>query len=73
MADDANIPSGWTIDRVILGPKAAVDALDEYERGRRQANERIRDLVETNDRYLNDARTARAELQALRAAMKVRH
>ena len=73
MADDADNPSGWTVDRVILGPKAAVAALDEYERGRQRSNERIRDLVEANDRYLNDARSARAELQALRAAMKVRH
>lgn len=66
-------PSGWTIDRVILGPKAAVDTLDEYERGRLQSNKRINDLLEANNRYLNDARSARAELAALRASMKVRH
>jgi len=58
---------------VILAPKAAVAALDEYERGRRQSNKRINDLLATNDRYLNDAHSARAELAALRAAMKVRH
>lgn len=66
-------PSDWTIDRVLLAPKAAVAALDEYERGRLQSNKRINDLLEANNRYLNEARSARAELAALRAAMKDRH
>lgn len=59
MAADADNPSGWTIDRVIIAPKAAVAALDEYERGRQLFNKRINDLIEANNRYLQDGRNWR--------------
>lgn len=73
----ANAPkpgaSGWTIDKVILAPGSAVAALDELETLRLQQNKRINDLLNANNRYLNEARAARAELRSLRASMKVRH
>jgi hypothetical protein len=58
--------SGWSFDRLLTTPQLALDAMDEAERNRIAANRRIAELLEANNRYLNEARDARAELKALR-------
>ena len=72
--------AGWDIDRLLLHPGEALEALEAYERGRMQSNKRIRDLLEANNRYLDDARAGRAreavlnrELAVLRAGLKAVH
>lgn len=52
----------WTVDRILLEPKKAVALLNESARLHRDANKRIRDLLEANNRYLEEARIARREL-----------
>jgi hypothetical protein len=47
--------SGWTIDQVLLRPKRAADLLNEYETLRMRSNKRINDLLNANNRYLEEA------------------
>lgn len=63
MTDDPTKPgiAGFSLDSIILAPGKALDALDAYERNRLNHNKRINDLLEANNRYLNDMRAAKAE------------
>lgn len=70
-------PAGWNMDKLLLQPLRALDLLDEYETHRREHNRRVNDLIEANNRYLNEARCARdekrgveRELVLLRAAIR---
>jgi hypothetical protein len=72
--------SGWTIDQVLLRPKLAADLLNEYETLRMRSNKRINDLLNANNRYLEEGREARRErdaltleLKILRAGLRLRH
>jgi hypothetical protein len=72
--------SGWTIDQVLLRPKRAADLLNEYETLRMRSNKRINDLLNANNRYLEEGREARRErdaltleLKILRAGLRLRH
>ena len=52
----------WTVDRVLLEPKKAVALLNESARLHRDANKRINDLLTANNRYLERAQAAEAEI-----------
>ncbi len=63
----------WTMDRLLLMPKSAVAALNAHDA-------RVTELLKTNNRYLEEARAARAEarsferaLDLLRRSLKVTH
>lgn len=58
--------SDWTITRVVFAPKVAADLLNDMDDRITRHNARVRDLLEANNRYLNEARTARDELKALK-------
>lgn len=46
----------WTINRVVFAPQRAVDLLNDLEARIARHNSRVRELLETNNRYLQDAR-----------------
>jgi hypothetical protein len=70
----------WTIERVVFAPAQAADLLNAAERQATAYNRRLNDLLEANNRYLNEARAARDEIRALekmlaaiRLQLKVMH
>jgi hypothetical protein len=70
----------WTIERVVFAPARAAEILNAAEQQATAFNRRLHDLLEANNRYLNEARAARdracrleAELRVLRAGIKVTH
>lgn len=82
MKRDPNSPgmSGFSLDGIILAPGKALEALEAYERNRMASNKRVSDLLEANNRYLNEARAERArnaalqkELEVLRAGLRAVH
>ncbi|TJV51108.1 MAG: hypothetical protein E5Y01_16090 [Mesorhizobium sp.] len=46
----------WTINRVVFAPKVAADLLNDMEDRIQRHNARVRELLEANNRYLQDAR-----------------
>lgn len=46
----------WTMDRVLSMPKRVVELLNEVDARATITNRRINDLIEANNRYLQDAR-----------------
>ncbi|MGX9145880.1 hypothetical protein [Mesorhizobium sp. 128a] len=46
----------WTINCVVFAPQVAVDLLNDMEERIIRHNARIRELLEANNRYLQDAR-----------------
>ncbi|MBA1141717.1 hypothetical protein [Mesorhizobium neociceri] len=46
----------WTINRVVFAPQAAVDLLNDLDARIARHNSRITELLEANNRYLQDAR-----------------
>jgi hypothetical protein len=70
----------WTIERVVFAPAKAAEILNAAERQAAAFNRRLNDLLEANNRYLNEARAARDEIRALekmlaaiRTQLKVMH
>lgn len=55
------IVEGWTLDRVMLKPGAALEELLYYRR-------RVQELLETTNRYLERARRAEAALATMRGS-----
>lgn len=56
----------WTLERVVFAPRRAAELLNAAEQQATVFNRRINDLIEANNRYLNEARAARDELKALK-------
>lgn len=56
----------WTINRVVFAPQVAADLLNDMEDRNTRHNKRVNELLEANNRYLNEARAARDELNALK-------
>lgn len=56
----------WTLERVVFAPARAAELLNAAERQATEHNRRLNDLIEANNRYLNEARAARDELKALK-------
>lgn len=46
----------WTIERVVFAPKVAVDLLNDLDARISRHNSRVTELLEANNRYLQDAR-----------------
>ncbi|TGT72957.1 hypothetical protein EN802_13850 [bacterium M00.F.Ca.ET.159.01.1.1] len=46
----------WTITKVVYAPQAAVDLLNDMEARMTRHNKRVTELLEANNRYLQDAR-----------------
>ncbi|TIU02366.1 MAG: hypothetical protein E5W43_01080 [Mesorhizobium sp.] len=56
----------WTINRVVFAPQVAVDLLNDMEDRIQRHNARVRELLEANNRYLQDGRNWKM-IQDLRA------
>ncbi len=55
----------WTLERVILMPLRVAELLNEADERSTQINKRINDLLEANNRYLQEARNWRMIVQLL--------
>lgn len=55
----------WTLERVILAPARVADLLNAAEEQMTQHNKRVTELLEANNRYLQDARNWRMIVQLL--------
>lgn len=55
----------WTLERVIFAPLRAAELLNEADERATQHNKRLNDLLEANNRYLQDGRNWRMVVQLL--------